>query len=356
MANSTGSNNSAFGSEAFISNVTGDNNTAIGAETGSKNLTGNSITLVGGQSNVTIDGLQNATAIGAFSTVGASNSMILGGTGTNAVNVGIGTTTPHSNLEISSAGATTLTLTTTTPSILELDFDTAATSASGAPTAAITANETGTGSAELLFLAINPSAPTSGLQPTMTIDPIGDVNVIGNLHVSGTLSKAAGSFKIDDPIAPAEKYLSHSFVESPDMMNIYNGNVVTDANGFASVELPAWFEALNGDFRYQLTPMGQFAQAMVAAEIKDGSFTIRTDKPNVKISWQVTGVRHDAYANAHRIPTEELKPANEQGHYLHPELFGAGPEKSINAVNRSHSDVAPAAGSESSAQSAGGSQ
>jgi hypothetical protein len=157
----------------------------------------------------------------------------------------------------------------------------------------------------------------------------GTLHVQGNLEVTGSVSKPSGSFKIDDPIAPAEKYLSHSFVESPDMMNIYNGNVVTDARGFATVEMPAWFEALNGDFRYQLTTVGVFSQAMIAQEITDGKFRIRTTKPHVKVSWQVTGVRHDAWANAHRIPTEEAKPESEQGHYLHPELFGAGPDKSI---------------------------
>lgn len=144
----------------------------------------------------------------------------------------------------------------------------------------------------------------------------GDVIVFGNLYKSG------GSFKIDDPADPADKYLSHSFVESPDMMNIYNGNVVTDAKGDATVQLPSWFEALNRDFRYQLTPIGQFAQAMVATEIANGRFTIKTDRPRVKVSWQVTGVRQDAWANAHRIPVEQDKDASERGHYLHPELYG----------------------------------
>jgi hypothetical protein len=40
------------------------------------------------------------------------------------------------------------------------------------------------------------------------------------------------------------------------------------------------------------------------------------------VSWQVTGIRHDAYANAHRIRTVVRKAAAEQGRYLHPELFG----------------------------------
>jgi hypothetical protein len=152
---------------------------------------------------------------------------------------------------------------------------------------------------------------------------------VGDVDVDGNLSKAGGSFKIDHPLDPADKYLYHSFVESPDMMNIYNGNVTTDAQGTAIVTMPDWFEALNGDFRYQLTVIGTFAQAIVASEIANGSFSIKTDKPNVKVSWQVTGVRQDAWANAHRIPVEQVKPERERGFYLHPELFGAPEEKSI---------------------------
>jgi hypothetical protein len=153
----------------------------------------------------------------------------------------------------------------------------------------------------------------------------------GDVNVTGNLSKGGGSFKIDHPLDPANKYLYHSFVESPDMMNLYNGNVTTDAQGNAVINLPDWFEALNRDFRYQLTVIGQFAQAIVAGEIANRQFGIKTDKPNVKVSWQVTGIRQDAWANAHRIPVEQLKPEGERGLYLHPELFGAAAEKGITA-------------------------
>jgi trimeric autotransporter adhesin len=151
----------------------------------------------------------------------------------------------------------------------------------------------------------------------------------GDVNVTGNVSKSGGSFKIDHPLDPANKYLYHSFVESPDMMNIYNGNVVTDANGDALVPLPDWFETLNRDFRYQLTVVGQFAQAIVASKVAHNQFSIKTDKPNVEVSWQVTGIRQDAWANAHRIPVEEHKNARERGHYIHPELFGAPEEASI---------------------------
>ena len=106
------------------------------------------------------------------------------------------------------------------------------------------------------------------------------------------------------------------------MKNIYDGNVVTDNNGDATVELPDWFEALNRDFRYQLTVIGDFAQAIVSQKISNNSFSIKTDKSNVEVSWQVTGIRQDAFANTHRIPVEENKSAEEQGKYLHPQVFG----------------------------------
>ena len=152
------------------------------------------------------------------------------------------------------------------------------------------------------------------------------VTVNGSLNVTGTKN-----FKIDDPLDPANKYIYHSAVESSEMMNIYAGDVTTDANGVATVQLPAWFQALNGNFRYQLTSLGQFAQAMVANEIDDGEFSIKTDKPNVKVSWQVTAVRKDAYAKAHPLVVVQDKPAAERGYYLHPELFGAPPSKGISS-------------------------
>jgi hypothetical protein len=155
---------------------------------------------------------------------------------------------------------------------------------------------------------------------------------LGDVEVLGTVSKSGGSFKIDHPLDPANKYLYHSFVESPDMMNIYNGNITTDGNGMAVVELPEWFEALNRDFRYQLTVVGQFAQAIVAEKVKGNRFTIQTSSPNVEVSWQVTGIRQDAWANDNRIRVEEEKSEKERGLYLHPEAFKQSEEKSVLTV------------------------
>ena len=144
----------------------------------------------------------------------------------------------------------------------------------------------------------------------------------GNVDIEGTLSKDAGTFKIDHPLDPKNKWLYHSFVESPDMMNIYNGNVTTDANGEATISLPAWFGALNKDFRYQLTAIGKQAQAWVTAEVKNNAFAIKSDAANTKVSWQVTGVRQDAYANANRVQVEVAKTGADKGKYRQPEAFG----------------------------------
>ena len=156
------------------------------------------------------------------------------------------------------------------------------------------------------------------------------------MKVSGNLSKSGGSFKIDHPLDPANKYLSHSFVESPDMKNIYDGVATLDGNGEAVVELPAWFDALNKDFRYQLTAIGAPGPDLyIAQKISGNRFTIAGGVSGLEVSWQVTGTRQDAWANAHRIPVEEAKPVAEQGTYLHPEVMGKPKEQGANWANRS---------------------
>jgi hypothetical protein len=157
----------------------------------------------------------------------------------------------------------------------------------------------------------------------------GDVGIAGNLFIAGAVFKSGGGFMVDHPLDPGNKYLRHSFVESPDMLTVHNGNVTTDADGEATVSLPDYFEALNQDFRYQLTVIGQFAQAIVEQEIGNNQFTIKTDQPRVRVSWQVTGIRQDPWAVANRIAVEEEKTAEDKGRYLHPQLWGRPKEEQI---------------------------
>jgi hypothetical protein len=157
----------------------------------------------------------------------------------------------------------------------------------------------------------------------------------GNVKITGTLSKGSGSFIIDHPTDPENMYMYHSFVESPDMMNIYNGNVVLDKNGNAQVELPNWFEALNMEFRYQLTCIGGFAQVYISERIKNNTFEIAGGTAGLEVSWQVTGVRNDPYAIENRIQVEVEKSEEEKGHYLHYKEYNQPVEKSIEALNES---------------------
>ena len=130
----------------------------------------------------------------------------------------------------------------------------------------------------------------------------GNLSVAGNLTVTGTKN-----FKIDHPLDPLNRYLLHISIESSEMLNIYSGTIVLDRKGKATVRLPEWFEALNEDFRYQLTPIGSFAALYVAREVRNHEFTIAGGKPGMRVSWQVAGVRHDPSAIRNRGPIEVEK-------------------------------------------------
>ena len=155
----------------------------------------------------------------------------------------------------------------------------------------------------------------------------------GDVEVTGILSKGGGSFKIDHPLDPANKYLYHSFVESPDMKNVYDGVVTLDAQGKAVISLPDWFETLNTSFRYQLTAIGTANPNLyVAQQVQKNQFTIAGGHANTEVSWQVTGIRQDPMANARRIPVEQDKAAQEKGSYLYPEYYSQSQEKSVERV------------------------
>jgi hypothetical protein len=157
----------------------------------------------------------------------------------------------------------------------------------------------------------------------------------GDVQVTGNITKAGGGFTIDHPADPANRYLRHSFVESAEMKNLYDGITTCDDRGEAIVSVPDWFEALNTDFRYQLTPVGARAPDLfIAAELHDNRFAIAGGSPGLKVSWQITGSRRDAWAIANPLRVEEEKTDSERGRYLHPQLYGQPDERSIEADRR----------------------
>ncbi len=132
------------------------------------------------------------------------------------------------------------------------------------------------------------------------------LRVNGNVKVNGILNAQViqaetKQFRIDDPLDPEHKYLNHTSVESSEMKNVYDGEVVLDRNGEAVVSLPDWFQALNIDYRYQLTCIGGYAPIYVKEEIHNNRFKIAGGQEGLKICWQVTGIRNDKFAREHRM-------------------------------------------------------
>lgn len=136
----------------------------------------------------------------------------------------------------------------------------------------------------------------------------GNVRFLGNLAVTGALSKGAGTFVIDHPLDPKNKLLYHSFVESPDVKNIYDGIATLDENGEVEIVLPDYFDALNMSPRYQFFALDEAMPGLyVKEEEKDNRFVIAGGNPGGKISWQITGIRHDPYIRLHPVINEVWK-------------------------------------------------
>jgi len=366
--NTSGSSNNALGAAALVRNTTGSHNTALGGTAMSNNTTGSENTAVGDTAgpDSASPALANTTAIGANATVSQSNSLVLGQTtagspGASFVSVGVGTATPVSEMEISNSALNALgpvltlsnpagtNTTTYSPASAAIDFKTYLhASTLHAPTSRIEASDENYGN-ELRFFVKQSGADSNGLLENFDIDSTevyaspyldvenfnqgitsnpstvaefgGTINVDATVYAD-TISASKKDFVVDHPTDPANKLLYHASVESSELMNIYTGNVVTDKFGLAIVQLPDWFQAENGDFRYQLTTIGRDAHAWVAEEVANNQFKIATNATFVKVSWQITALRQDAYAKAYPLVVEEAKSASQRGHYLHPELFG----------------------------------
>src|SRR5215211_4617876 len=148
-----------------------------------------------------------------------------------------------------------------------------------------------------------------------------------------TIVNGPKSFQVDHPLDPQNKYLVHTSVESSEMKNVYDGVARLDEDGQAWVDLPEWFEALNGDFRYQLTAIGGAAPNLhVAEEISESRFKIAGGEGGMKVCWQATGSRKDAWAAANPFEVEQEKPQEERGRFLHPNLYNEPEERRVRIV------------------------
>jgi hypothetical protein len=153
----------------------------------------------------------------------------------------------------------------------------------------------------------------------------GQVIVSGDFQVTGTKA-----FEIDHPLDPANKLLLHACIESPERKQLYDGIGTADAAGELVVQLPVYFEALNADIRYQLTPIAGSAPSLhVKDEVRNGMFVIGGAAPGQRVCWQVTGVRNDPSARMNPFTSERDKPDDERGFYLCPEAYGQPKEMHV---------------------------
>ncbi|MFH2141433.1 MAG: hypothetical protein ABIJ97_03350 [Bacteroidota bacterium] len=145
-------------------------------------------------------------------------------------------------------------------------------------------------------------------------------------------STGAKSFMIDHPSDPENKFLKHFSAESPEILNIYRGTTVLNSNGEAIVELPDYFEAINKNFSYQLTPVGASAPGLfIKQEISNGKFLISGGQPNLKVCWTVYSERNDAYLQKYpeKRNVEIDKRDGAKGNYLMPGLYNQPDSKKI---------------------------
>jgi hypothetical protein len=151
-------------------------------------------------------------------------------------------------------------------------------------------------------------------------DPLGfSVYANGDFGAAGTKA-----FSIDHPLDPENKYLRHYSIESNEVLNMYRGTVPFDANGEAIVTMPDYFDAININFSYQLTPIGGYAPLYIKEKLVDGTFVIAGGLPGMEVSWTVVGQRNDPYMQQHPESgqVEVVKEDWNQGKYLQPDLYG----------------------------------
>lgn len=224
---------------------------------------------------------------------------------TSGPKVGIGTTTPAHTLDVAgNANAQQLSTTQANSGVMIVT--------TGSPSASA-------GNAMWVIRGNSDTSPWNTIAGSLSFERWNGASLTnsmllrnnGDVQVFGTLSKSAGSFLIDHPLDPDRKVLRHSFVESPDMKNIYDGITHLDGKGEAIIQLPDYFIALNKDYRYQLTSLGSWAPIYVKEPINSNRFKIASANgakdSGLKVSWQVTGIRNDTYAREHPIIVEEEK-------------------------------------------------
>ena len=162
--------------------------------------------------------------------------------------------------------------------------------------------------------------------------PGGGPNRYGGFFDNDLGCSGTKSFVIDHPQDPSNKILKHYCTESPEIINLYRGNIVLNNDGEAAVKLPNYFHAVNNDnISYNLTCIGKQANIYIKEEVVNGQFVIAGGISGQKVSWTVYAERNDPYLQKYpeERAVEIAKTGNTVGKYLQPNLYGQPLEKGI---------------------------
>ena len=112
---------------------------------------------------------------------------------------------------------------------------------------------------------------------------------------------------------------------------MYRGTVAFDNKGEAIVTMPHYFDAVNINFSYQLTPIGGFAPIYIKEKMNNGRFVIAGGQAGMEVSWTVHAERNDPYLQQHpeSKAVEVTKEDWNKGKYLQPDLYGQPDSKKI---------------------------
>lgn len=153
---------------------------------------------------------------------------------------------------------------------------------------------------------------------------------------NGYITKSGGGFRIDNPLEPEKSFLNHEFVESDSAKNTYSGNVVLDANGEATIVMESWFSAINSAVSMTVSAQGQSMPNLFWSEVDALTFKISGGAANGKVSWQMVGVRSDAWQKKNGKKVVLPKNAEQVGRFMNPEAYGKDESFSVEPITRSH--------------------
>ncbi|MCH2021691.1 MAG: hypothetical protein MK207_04350 [Saprospiraceae bacterium] len=162
------------------------------------------------------------------------------------------------------------------------------------------------------------------------------------LYSNGALgATGTKTFRIDHPQDPENKYLRHFSIESDEVLNVYRGTATFDVSGDAIISLPSYFNEININISYQITPIGAHMPLFVKEKVNaNNQFTISGGISGKEVSWAVYAERNDLYMQKHpdQKTVELEKRPQEKGKYLIPSLYGASNDKAIFGTTHSRTD------------------